>query len=48
MVTAEPPNPSMARASAEVAGHLEDEADEDEEVALDGADDGDTDTAASD
>jgi hypothetical protein len=44
---AQPPATSLAIGSAELHGHIEDDADEDDEVALDADDDGDTDTAAS-
>lgn len=44
---AQPPVAAFANGSAELHGHLDDAADEDDEVALDADDDGDTDTAAS-
>jgi hypothetical protein len=44
---AQPPVASFANGSAEVCGHIADHLDEDDEVALDRADDGNTDTAAS-
>lgn len=44
---AQPPATSFANGSAELHGHIDDDADEDDEVALDADDDGDTDTAAS-
>jgi len=44
---AEPPVAAFANGSAEVRGHIEDDLDGDDEVALDDVDDGDNDTAAS-
>lgn len=44
---AQPPVAVFVNGSAEVGGHLEDDADEDDEVAFHADDDGDTDTAAS-
>ncbi|MBI3207069.1 MAG: hypothetical protein HYZ29_36360 [Myxococcales bacterium] len=45
---AEPPVAAFANGSAELHGHIEDDVDADDEVALDDGDDRDTDTAASD
>lgn len=44
---AQPPAAAFVNGSPELHGHPEDDADEDDEVALDADDDGDTDTAAS-
>lgn len=44
---AEPPATAFANGSVELHGHIEDDADEDDEVALHTNDDGDTDTASS-
>lgn len=44
---AQPPVAVFANGSSELHGHLDDDADEDDENALDAHDDGDTDTAAS-
>ena len=43
----QPPVAAFANDSAELHGQISDDADEDDEVALDADDDGDTDTAAS-
>jgi hypothetical protein len=44
---AQPPATSFANGSAELPGHIEDDLDDDDELALDAHGDGDTDTAAS-